>query len=90
MSNHADQIRQELTRKLKSLSENITDSVGEIAKGKPVFCSPEVVSKRLAICKSCPEYIATTSQCRRCGCFMSAKTKLKVASCPINKWARES
>jgi len=83
-------IRQEVLGKLKTLSETITDSVGQISSGKPVFCEPNVIKKRLAICKACPEFIAATSQCRKCGCFMSAKTKLKVASCPINKWTRDN
>ena len=41
---------------------------------------------RLAICSSCPELIKLTTQCKKCGCFMSVKTRLKNASCPIGKW----
>ena len=47
----------------------------------------EIVSnERLDICKSCPELIKLTTQCKKCGCFMAAKTKLKQASCPLGKW----
>lgn len=42
--------------------------------------------KRLAICKACPELIKLTKQCKKCGCFMAVKTKLKEATCPIGKW----
>jgi len=42
--------------------------------------------KRLDICKSCPELIKLTKQCKQCGCFMGVKTKLKEAQCPIGKW----
>ena len=49
----------------------------------------EIVSKRMMTCKSCPEFIASTSQCKRCGCFMSAKTRLKHATCPIGKWTKD-
>jgi hypothetical protein len=42
--------------------------------------------KRFEICKSCPELIKLTSQCKKCGCFMPAKTKLENAVCPIGKW----
>jgi len=90
MSSQSEKIKKEILTKLRSLSENITDSVGQMSQGKPVFCSAEVVNKRLGICKACPEYVAATSQCRKCGCFMSAKTKLKVSSCPINKWSRDT
>jgi hypothetical protein len=42
--------------------------------------------KRYDICKSCPELINLTKQCKQCGCIMSLKTKLKAAVCPLGKW----
>lgn len=42
--------------------------------------------ERFDICKSCPELIKLTLQCKKCGCFMYAKTKLEKAICPIGKW----
>lgn len=48
--------------------------------------SEENASARYEICKACPELIKLSKQCKKCGCFMYAKTKLKEASCPINKW----
>jgi hypothetical protein len=45
-----------------------------------------VFDKRMAICLECPNLLHTTMQCRKCGCLVKAKTKLKIASCPINKW----
>lgn len=83
-----ENMKAEILKKLQGLSENITDSIGEIAKGKSAFCSTESTKERLSICRTCPEYISSTSQCRRCGCFMSAKTKLKHASCPLGKWGK--
>lgn len=83
-----DDIRKDVLSKLKGLSETITDSVGDIAKGKNIFCAPTDTNSRLSICKSCAEFNASTTQCKRCGCFMSAKTRLKNASCPIGKWGR--
>lgn len=41
---------------------------------------------RYQICLSCPELIKLTKQCKKCGCFMKAKTGLKNAKCPIGKW----
>ena len=41
---------------------------------------------RLAVCKACPELLPLTSQCKKCGCFMVAKTKLENAKCPLGKW----
>ncbi len=47
----------------------------------------EILSKeRYGICRSCPELIKLTKQCKKCGCFMIAKTKLQKATCPLGKW----
>lgn len=45
-----------------------------------------VANSRYDICLSCPELINMTKQCKKCGCFMALKTKVKHASCPIGKW----
>jgi hypothetical protein len=42
--------------------------------------------ERYNICLSCPELINSTKQCKKCGCFMAAKTKLQLATCPLAKW----
>ena len=42
--------------------------------------------RRYDICKSCPELIDLTKQCKQCGCIMSLKTKLQHATCPLGKW----
>lgn len=49
---------------------------------------PEQQAIRLDICKACPELIHLTKQCKKCGCFMEAKTKLPHAVCPLGKWQK--
>ena len=44
------------------------------------------VEERLAICRQCTHFRASTEQCRKCGCFMKLKTKLERSHCPIGKW----
>jgi hypothetical protein len=46
----------------------------------------EVFNERYSICKACPKFIKTTSQCKECGCFMAVKAKIENAACPIQKW----
>jgi hypothetical protein len=46
----------------------------------------EISEQRLSICKECPKFIFSTSQCKECGCIMKLKTKLPNASCPLGKW----
>lgn len=41
---------------------------------------------RMSICLSCPELIRISNQCKKCGCFMSFKTKIEASKCPIGKW----
>lgn len=47
---------------------------------------PQKAEDRLNICKACPELIKLSTQCKKCGCFMTAKVKLEEAKCPIGKW----
>lgn len=46
----------------------------------------ELGKTRFEICKSCPELIKVTKICKKCGCFMTAKTKIQGAVCPLGKW----
>jgi predicted Zn-ribbon and HTH transcriptional regulator len=70
--------------------EKYKESLGESRPwhllDKENYVEDDLAKERLAICKACPELIKLTTQCKKCGCFMSAKTKLKMASCPIGKW----
>lgn len=49
--------------------------------------SDEVQKQRMEICKGCEFLFKLSKQCRKCGCFMEAKTKLPHAECPIGKWS---
>lgn len=46
----------------------------------------DIQKNRLDICMSCPELISITNQCKKCGCIMPLKVKLKEAVCPLGKW----
>jgi hypothetical protein len=46
----------------------------------------EIYKKRLDLCLGCDRLIQATKTCRECGCFMTEKTKLPHASCPLHKW----
>ena len=38
---------------------------------------------RMSICRGCEHYKDKTKTCKKCGCFMPAKTKLTKSKCPI-------
>lgn len=54
---------------------------------QPVLTSNETQEQRMSICNSCEFLFTVTMQCKKCGCFVNAKTKLANAKCPINKWS---
>ena len=58
----------------------------DLVKSDTEWATRETANERLEICKSCPKLIALTKQCKECGCFMVAKTRLQKAHCPIGKW----
>ena len=58
----------------------------DMLKTSTEMASDEVQEKRYSVCKACPKFIKSTSQCRECGCFMAMKTSLLQATCPLNKW----
>ena len=56
---------------------------------KVILHDSAIIDARLAECHDCEHFIKTTSQCKKCGCFMKVKTKLATAKCPIGKWEKE-
>lgn len=54
---------------------------------KDEYDIPEsIVNSRMDACRSCEHFIKLTSQCKRCGCVMPLKTKLRSSMCPEQKW----
>jgi hypothetical protein len=48
--------------------------------------SEELSQYRLDICKGCEWFGPKMQRCKKCGCFMVAKTLLLDAHCPVDKW----
>lgn len=48
--------------------------------------SEELAQYRLEICKQCEFFRKMNQTCKKCGCFMKAKSMLLNAKCPIGKW----
>jgi hypothetical protein len=42
--------------------------------------------ERYAVCKNCIFFWSIMKSCKKCGCFMPAKTKIKASECPLGKW----
>ena len=50
------------------------------------YADQKTSDERYQTCLDCEELVPVTHQCRKCGCFMRAKTKLLHAVCPLAKW----
>jgi len=47
----------------------------------------DIIDKRMEICNGCEFKMGLN--CKKCGCFIHAKTRVATARCPIGKWERE-
>lgn len=41
---------------------------------------------RMKICLQCEHFFKPTKQCKKCGCFMPIKVRLRSHKCPVGKW----
>jgi hypothetical protein len=81
-----------MTSRIEKIKE-IIETNKKSAVGPMDMINPEtewvdetLFNERFSICKECPELIKLTKQCKKCGCFMTVKSKMKLASCPLGKW----
>jgi hypothetical protein len=76
----ADKFKDKLTQIKKTTNSIATDII------ETVKIDEETRNTRLNLCLSCEHLFAPTQNCKKCGCFVQAKTWLKSSSCPIKKW----
>ena len=57
---------------------------------KVLFASDELYKKRTSICKSCDKFDDLENKCMECGCYIPAKAKIILDSCPLKKWEADS
>jgi len=57
---------------------------------KVLFVKDEVYKKRVSICRSCDKYDELENRCMECGCYVPAKAKMILDSCPLEKWSADS
>ena len=65
----------------------------DMVKSK-IYVDENILNYRHTKCLSCPFlrkkdekiYTLEHARCGKCGCFILAKTKLKLSKCPIGEW----
>jgi hypothetical protein len=68
--------------------KNIIEGFTNLALSKVKLLVEEAVilsNERMNVCNKCP-FKSKKNTCKKCGCFLPAKTKVKLEKCPINKW----
>jgi hypothetical protein len=50
------------------------------------YTTQEIRDSRYDICLGCDRLFKPARACKECNCFMSLKTWIKFASCPLGKW----
>jgi hypothetical protein len=76
--------KEKLKSKITQLKQATEGKAAELIN--VVKVDEDTKNDRMNICLSCEHLFHPTKNCKKCGCFMEAKTWLKSASCPIKKW----
>ncbi len=71
-------------KKLKEKSKEIQVKTSDVISTLKI--DEETRNTRLDLCLSCEYLFKPTQNCKKCGCFVQAKTWLTNSSCPVKKW----
>jgi hypothetical protein len=86
----------------KNLAKFVWDVMKESFNGhnESLFVSDEIYNERMEICRSCEYYDDNLEHhnlpggkivtCIKCGCWLTAKAKMSLDSCPLKKWNANS
>lgn len=68
----------------KNLFNTMVSTISHAARTGQIITEHDLMERRLKICNVCPSKSGV--RCHECGCFISLKVGVKVATCPIGKW----
>ena len=78
----------EKTKNFANFSWDIINYLNKNEAGS-LMLSDEPYNVRHEICKSCEMWIKKKDMCAECGCFIPAKAKVVLESCPLDKWSQD-
>lgn len=67
------------------LAKNLFETAKQLARN-PLPADEETFNRRESICHSCNYFDERQNRCRKCGCHLSAKLRVKLARCPVGRW----
>ena len=68
----------------RDLSVTVVNAFRHALKTGEILSTEEDARNRITTCNACE--FKSGVQCTKCGCYISLKTAVKVAKCPIGKW----
>ena len=60
-------------------------AIKQVAAGMPKRSDDEI-TRIMAICQTCPEFVAGVDRCKKCGCYAKHKVPWATTRCPLRKW----
>ncbi len=79
-----------LAQKGINLSKYTWELMNHVAKHPDkLMVSDKVYEERILVCKSCDKFKEVKNECAECGCYIPAKAKVFLDSCPLNKWTED-
>ena len=77
-----------LTEKGKNLAKFSWQLINYIQQNydKVLVVEDELYKERMMTCRSCDKYKEVQNECAECGCYIPAKARIVLDSCPLNKW----
>jgi len=75
---------------VKKQVKSLLETVGQVLVGavtdKKLLAEDAIVKQRLTVCDGCENLERDNSACKKCGCRITYKARLKKAKCPIGRW----
>lgn len=69
---------------IQNLALTAKNAISHAIKTGEIMAEKEVIQRRINRCYKCQFLVGT--RCSQCGCFVVAKTGLKVSECPMKYW----
>ena len=72
----------------KNLAKFSWELINYIQKNheKVLFVSEEEYKERIMTCRNCDKFREVQNECAACGCYLPAKARIVLDSCPLGKW----
>ena len=81
-----------LVEKGKNLAKFSWQLINYIQKNyeKALVVTDEEYKERIMICRDCDKFREVQNECAECGCYLPAKARIVLDSCPLGKWTANS